>query len=90
MKRIRIIISGKVVSVFFRYFIYENANKLNIKGWVRNTQDEKVEALLEGDLQSIQELIKLCKNGPKNAIVDDIDIRYEKFTGEFQDFEIKY
>ena len=46
MKRIHILISGRVVGVFFRKFIKDNADKLNVKGFVRNKENE-VECVFE-------------------------------------------
>lgn len=90
MKRVRIIISGRVTGVFFRAFIEENANNLDIKGSVRNTEDGRVEAVFEGEEESINELIEMCKRGPNNAKVVDLTIEEEEYTGEFKDFKIDY
>ena len=78
MRRIRILISGRVIGVSFRYFIEDNANKLNIKGWVRNTEDGKVEAVFEGKKEDVDKLIKLCRKGPWAARVDNLELKEEK------------
>ncbi len=90
MKRIKVIISGKVIGVFFRLFIKENANKLNVKGIAKNTADEKIEAVFEGDEDAIRKLVKKCKKGPKNARIENVNIVEEKFVGEFENFKIVY
>lgn len=89
MKRVRILISGNVTGIFFRRFVKENADKLGLKGFVRNF-DDKVEAVLEGEEENIDKLILLCKKGPAGAKVKDIQIKDEEFKNEFEDFEIKY
>ena len=44
-----LLIFGKVQGVGFRYWLYEKAIKKNIRGWVKNTIQGQVEALLIGD-----------------------------------------
>lgn len=87
MKRVKIIISGRVTGIGFRYFINVNADKLNIKGWVRN-RDNKVEGIFEGGEDSVDKLIELCKKGPWAAKVVDIEIEEEEYTEEFSDFRV--
>ena len=88
MKRVRIIISGEVIGVGFRFFIKEYARDLGITGIVKNMDDNKVEAIFEGEEKNIEELISKCKAGPDSAKVSDIVIKEEKFRNEFRDFEI--
>ncbi|MEK6922687.1 MAG: acylphosphatase [Nanoarchaeota archaeon] len=90
MKRIRILIVGKVISIFFRAFIKENAEQLGLTGWVRNTKDGSVEAVFEGQEQSIEKIIRLCKKGPPLARIDDIKITEEKPENKFTSFNIVY
>ena len=68
MKKFHILISGRVTGVFFRVFIEENSNNLNIKGWVRNTPQDNVEATLEGTDDSIKKLIPKLSKG--DLIID--------------------
>ena len=67
MKRAHVFISGKVQGVFFRAFITRNATKLNLKGWVRNNRDKRVEAIFEGEEKNIKEMLELCNEGPAGA-----------------------
>ena len=50
----RIYISGTVQGVFFRGFIKENAEKLNLRGFVRNLEDGRVEVFIEGNLMDVK------------------------------------
>ncbi len=88
MKRVRVEIFGDVTGVSFRAFIGLNANKLKIKGFVRNTKYGEVEAVFEGEKTSINRLLDLCKKGPRLAKVDRLTIREEAYCGEFSEFEI--
>jgi acylphosphatase len=76
--------------VSFRYHTYELAKKLGITGWVRNTSDGKVEAVFEGDGNKIEKILEFCKRGPSLARVEKVEVKEEKFKGEFKDFEIIY
>ncbi|MBI2507977.1 acylphosphatase [Candidatus Woesearchaeota archaeon] len=82
IKRYKIIISGKVQGVFFRRFIYESAVKLGLKGFVRNTEDGKVEAVFEGKKEDINKIIELCRKGPAAAKIENIKIINERALGE--------
>ena len=68
-KRIHLFIRGKVQGVFFRQAIKVIAKKNNITGWVRNLDDGRVEALLEGDSESVNTIIEWSNIGPANARV---------------------
>ena len=84
-RRTHIFIYGKVHGVFFRSFIKEEALKLKINGIVRNTKDS-VEAIFEGESNSINKMIELCKKGPKFAKVSDVRIIEEDLKNEFKSF----
>lgn len=88
--RVRVYISGFVQGVFFRSHTKKMALKLGLKGWVRNLIDGRVEAIFEGDRDKVLEMLQWCKIGPPQARVTDIDIKWEKYEGEFKAFEILY
>lgn len=87
MKRVYVLISGGVIGVFFRKFVKDNADKLNVKGFVGNKGNE-VECVFEGENKAVEELIKLCKKGPIESRVIDIKIEEEKYINEFKVFKI--
>lgn len=84
---IRIIISGDVIGVSFRAFLKEHADRLKIKGYVKNT-NENVEAVFEGSKENIEKLIESCKEGPSSANVDHVEVFEEKSGRKFDGFEI--
>lgn len=88
--RARIIISGRVQGVLFRDSIRRRADKAGIKGWVRNIKGGKVEAVLEGDDLAVLEIIEWAHKGPFLAKVKNVDIFWEDYKGEFNDFKIIY
>ena len=89
-QRIRIFVTGKVQGVFFRQALKVMAKKNNVFGWVKNLKDGRVEAVLEGDEEKVGRLIEWSHGGPANARVEDVEIRNEKFTGEFSKFDVLY
>lgn len=95
MKTTKVLISGKVQKVFFRAYTKKTADKLNLKGWVRNLSNGKVEALFQGSEEKIEEMIKWCKIGSPVSKVDKVSViektdQEEKEAQEFKSFEIKY
>lgn len=90
MKRIRVIISGIVQGVFFRGAARRAAADLNLTGWVRNMEDGRVEALLEGEDADVDKMIEWCKTGPPAARVEKVVTTEEHYTGGFHDFTIKH
>ncbi len=88
--RVHIFISGKVQGVFFRDSIMKRARKSGVFGWVQNLQDGRVEAVLEGEQDKVEKIVKWAKRGPIFARVDNVDVERQEYKGEFKDFQIKY
>jgi len=90
MKRMHVFVSGRVQGVFFRAHTRETALSLKLTGWVRNTDDGRVEAVFEGKDEDVEIMMEWCKKGPPYSIVKHVDARKELPTGEFRDFQITY
>jgi len=86
-KSVRLYIEGIVQGIFFRSFIKENAERHNVKGFVRNLEDGRVEVFLEGDTEDVNKMIDLCKTGPKHADIKKVEIKEEKFQ-DFKTFRV--
>ena len=84
--RAHVFVSGIVQGVFFRQKTKQQAQNLGVMGWVHNLEDERVEAVFEGEENAVEALVEYCSHGPSSAKVDRIEVNYEKFTGEFNDF----
>ncbi len=89
-QRVRVLIKGKVQGVFFRQALKVKAKQKNVFGCVKNLTDGRVEAILEGDEENVNNLVEWCHGGPANARVEDIEIRNEKFSNEFSKFDVLY
>jgi acylphosphatase len=88
--RAHVLVSGKVQGVYFRQNTQIVANRYRVSGWVRNLKDGRVELVLEGNETDVSEVIKWCHVGPPNSIVEKVDVRYERYVGEFLEFKINY
>ena len=87
-KRVHIFVKGKVQGVYFRQGMKDIAETKNVTGWVRNLQDKRVEAVLEGQASDVDLVIKWSYVGPPNAIVDNVEIINENYKSELSKFEI--
>ena len=87
--RIRLIVKGRVQGVYFRASTVQQARHLGLTGWVMNHDNGSVEIVAEGRSESIGELIAWCRQGPRGARVDEVDLQQQNFRGEFNEFRIK-
>ena len=83
----RFFITGSVQQIFFNQFIKENADKLRIRGFVRNLEDGRVEIFIEGDSSDVDKMAPLCRRGPKHSLIRNVEEREEKFQ-DFREFKI--
>jgi acylphosphatase len=84
MTTIHIIIKGKVQGVFYRDTAKKQADKLDLTGWIRNTEDGNVEAMVSGDNIELDQFVQWCKLGSERSRVEDVNfdtIDNKKFTG---------
>ncbi len=68
----KLVISGTVHGVGYRAWMVHKATELGLSGWVRNRPDGAVEALIAGDVASVEEMSRLCRRGPRMAEVSSI------------------
>lgn len=88
--RKHIFISGRVQGVGFRAYTRQNAQQLGVNGWVKNLYDGRVEAVLEGNKNAVNQMEKKLRKGPRFANVDKINIENESYQGNFSSFSVKY
>ncbi|MDI1496057.1 MAG: acylphosphatase [Cenarchaeum symbiont of Oopsacas minuta] len=88
--RIHIFVTGKVQGVFFRQSLKVVARKRKTTGWVRNLQDGRVEAVVEGDEHNVANVIEWCHCGSANSRVDYVQTNIELYTGKFEKFDVLY
>lgn len=70
--RVRLLVSGRVQGVGFRWFVREAARRYRLPGWVRNRTDGAVEIEVSGDDGAYREFLDTVREGPPGARVDDV------------------
>ncbi len=74
MKKIHIIITGTVTGVGFRWWLKIEAEKRRVYGFVKNRNQNEVEAVLLGNKKDVDNIINLCRKGPTSSKVENIKI----------------
>jgi acylphosphatase len=87
-ERAHVFVLGRVQGVAFRDATRSQAEQLGLSGWVRNTQDGQVEAVFEGDPDTVQQMIEWCKSGPSSADVENVSVDNEQPEG-LSGFEVR-
>lgn len=87
--RLRLVISGRVQGVGFRYAAYDEARDLGLTGWVRNLPGGEVELMAEGRRENLQMLAAWAHQGPRMAHVTAVREEWSDYTGEFSEFKIR-
>ncbi|MFN3487076.1 MAG: acylphosphatase [Planctomycetota bacterium] len=88
MVRAHLFISGLVQGVFYRATCQREAQARGLSGWVRNLPDGRVEAVLQGPREAVEDMIRWCAKGPPRAQVSKIDLTYEPPEPGLQGFRI--
>lgn len=83
MVRRRVVVSGLVQGVWFRDSCRRAAEARGVAGWVRNRRDGAVEAVFEGPVAAVEEMVAWCHAGPPRASVERVEVIEEPPTGEF-------
>lgn len=85
---VKVVVSGFVQGVGYRYFIARCASEFNLKGYARNLYNGDVEIYAEGKKQYLNEFISRAKTGPRLAQVDKASIEWLDFKNKYDNFEI--
>jgi len=79
--RRRVVVHGLVQGVFFRDSVRRRASSAGVSGWVRNNPNGTVEAVFEGEQDAVDRLVDFCREGPRGALVDGIEVYEEEPEG---------
>ena len=90
MKRNHVVIEGRVQGVFFRASMQQVARSLDLTGWARNLPDGRVEAIVEGAEHNMRAMLDWCRQGPPHAVVRQVEVAEEPYSGDCTDFRILY
>jgi acylphosphatase len=83
----RLLITGRVQGVGFRFYAQRKARELGLTGWVRNRRDGSVEAVIQGAPAAVEAMIAWARRGPSSAVVADVQII--DAGGEYAGFETR-
>lgn len=86
--RAHVFVSGRVQGVFYRATTRDTARQKGVDGWVKNLDDGRVEAVFEGDSETVAEMVEWCHTGSPQARVEDVEVDYEDPAG-IEGFEIR-
>ncbi len=89
LMQLRMIVSGRVQGVGFRYATVHEAEKLGLKGWVRNLPSGEVEIVAEGGEEALGMLVSWARRGPRAARVGSVHEEWSENLGHFAEFRIR-
>ncbi|MBL7126306.1 MAG: acylphosphatase [Dehalococcoidales bacterium] len=87
---VRATVYGRVQGVFFRAFVEEHAQRLDLKGYVRNPPSGDVEVVAEGERERVEKLVEYLKMGPPTAMVARVVVSWSEYTGNYSSFRVGY
>lgn len=90
MSGARIVVSGVVQGVNFRYYTVSCARGLKLRGWVRNLPDGRVETEAVGEKGLIDDLIEQLRIGPPASRVTGIDVTWLAKDSDHKSFDVRY
>jgi acylphosphatase len=79
--RRRMVVHGRVQGVGFRWSCIREADRLGVRGWVRNRPDGTVEAVAEGEVDAVERFVEWLRTGPRPARVDRVEVADEPVEG---------
>jgi acylphosphatase len=90
MASLQAIVHGRVQGVFFRAYVEELAERLNLTGYVCNRPGGVVEVIAEGEKPKLEKLVDYLKIGPPAARVMEVNTTWGEFSGGFSNFRVRY
>lgn len=82
----RLLITGRVQGVGFRFAFADEARERGLRGWVRNRRDGTVEAIVAGAEEDVEAMVAWARRGPPAARVGAVSV--ETAAGEFDRFDV--
>jgi acylphosphatase len=86
--KVEIMVTGRVQGVGYRFWVRNQAQQLNLTGFVRNNPDRSVRVVAEGNTEDLNTFIGLCRLGPLRCQVTDIKYTFQEAVG-YKDFNIR-
>ncbi len=86
----KVIISGHVQGVGFRYFTTDTAKRFPVSGYVRNLATGDVEVVVEGDKTAVAEFLKELKSGPRYSSISNFQIEWQTYENKYDSFNVRF
>lgn len=80
-KSVRIYVTGSVQGIFYINFIKQNAERLDVNGFLRKLDDGRIEIFLEGQIDNVKKMIEISSTGPKHSQIRNVEVKEEKHQG---------
>ena len=90
IKRLHLVLHGKIQGVYFRDYAKAEALKLEVAGWIQNMSDGTVEAVIEGEDEQVSLMLDWLEVGSPGSEVEKIVAREERPYGETGAFNIRF
>lgn len=74
MPTVHLLIQGKVQGVFYRATAKDKAIQIGVKGWIKNTSQGDVEAMVSGEEAQLESFIAWCRVGPEGSRVTHVTL----------------
>jgi len=89
-KQVHVYYSGRVQGVGFRMSAEEAAHHMQVRGWVKNLRDGRVELVAEADETTLQRFLREIEKGQMKNFIQHVELSWNPADGTFDDFEIRY
>lgn len=89
LKQVHVYIKGDVIGVGFRAWTKIQAMTVGVNGWIRNSDYQTVETVIQGEEEKVNKMVDLIKQGPPVSRVDDVEISWQEPKEIFEEFEIR-
>jgi acylphosphatase len=92
VKRVRLLLKGRVQGITFRHFARQNAGKLGIVGYAKNLRNGDFEVVAQGEENRLEEFVNMCRRGPMLAKIESFEVSAQDpgEDDEFEYFDIRY
>ena len=87
--RKRVVVHGRVQGVFFRDSTRARAEEAGVAGWIANRDDGAVEAVLEGEPEAVEDVVRFMQDGPRGAEVDRTEVSEEEAEEGLTGFAVR-
>ncbi|MSP91961.1 MAG: acylphosphatase [Myxococcales bacterium] len=86
--QVHVLVSGVVQGVGFRAIAQREAKRRELLGWVRNLEDGRVEAVIQGPEPEVNAMVGWCRKGPLHASVSAVDVERQPIEA-FHGFDLR-